>query len=295
MKKSVIEIIISVFINAFFIFVLNVITSFIAAEKGGVKISDCYKVENEYLINIELINYSNNYINDICLKIPSSTEIKNEQFISTLLLEKEQTNSQEFILYKINQLQPVSSSVIVLKQNNENDYIEFTNLKEKRFFLERKGRIESPRFKLFKQLLPTAILYIIIYSIVEYITYRYINKKQEELDKYIKKSDEKTIELQEELKQSKKEIDAVDKRLHTINFYYKKRLSDYSKENEFWRNTIRQLLYNGDKKFKKAEQLFDIITQQLQTYTIKSKSHIDLDEVIFLADELENDKNNTKK
>ena len=75
-------------------------------------------------------------------------------------------------------------------------------------------------------------------------------------------------------------------------FFFKKQLSDYSKENEFWRNTIRQLLYTGDKKGKKAEQLFETVTNQLQTYTVKSKRNLDLNEIIFVADELEEyDKN----
>lgn len=78
-------------------------------------------------------------------------------------------------------------------------------------------------------------------------------------------------------------------------FFFKKELSDYSKENEFWRNTIRQLLYTGDKKNKKAEQLFETVTNQLQTYSVKSKRNLDLEEIIFVAEELEEyDKKNKK-
>ena len=64
-------------------------------------------------------------------------------------------------MYKISNIQPKSSSVIIISFQNKNDLIQFTNLKEKKFSLEEQGKIESPRFKLFNQLLPNLILYVI--------------------------------------------------------------------------------------------------------------------------------------
>ena len=170
---------------------------------------------------------------------------------------------------------------------NKDDRIFFTNLKEKRFSLETQGSIENPKFRLFKQLLPNAILYILIYSISQFIVSYYIGKRQEELTEKIKEKNKKFDEIERTLDKTQTKLRDVELKLHKTVFFFKKQLSDYSKENEFWRNTIRQLLYTGDKKGKKAEQLFEIVTNQLQTFSVKSKRNLDLNEIIFVAEELE--------
>ena len=223
----------------------------------------------------------------IYLKTPVSTTIENENNISTLIIEKDNVTSEEFCLYKINQIQPESSTIIVLQLENKDDRVLFTNLKEKKFSLETQGRIENPKFKLVRQLLPNALSYILIYSVSQFIASYYTGKRQEELTEKIKEKNKNFEEIEKTLDKTKLELKDVELKFHKTVFFFKKQLSDYSKENEFWRNTIRQLLYTGDKKGKKAEQLFETVTNQLQTYTVKSKRNLDLNEIIFVADELE--------
>lgn len=287
MKKSILDSIVTVVTTTIVYFLLSLISTVFLADDGCVRISGTYKNENGYCKNIELVNYSNNYQNEIYLKLPSSVTIKNESSISTLLIEKENLNVQDINLYKLNQIQPQSSTVIVLELENENDSIQFTNLKEKKFSLETQGKIESPKLKLFMQLLPNALLYIIIFSITQIISNYYIGKHQKEYNEKLEEKNIKLDEIQKTLDDAKEDLKFIKKRFQIIVFFLKKQLSDYSKENEFWRNTVRQLLYNGDKKNKKAEQLFETVTNQLQTYTIKSKRNLDLNEVIFIAEELE--------
>lgn len=288
MKKTAIDALIQVLISSLFYCLFTFLSSIILGDKGCVRISGVYYDNNTWQKNIELVNYTDNYCNDIFLKLPISAIIENENFISTLLIEVEQIKSQEYKLYKISNIQPKSSSVIIISFQNKNDLIQFTNLKEKKFSLEEQGKIESPRFKLFKQLLPNLILYVIFI----FCTLLYNNnnnyKIQQKLDDIINEQENND----KKFKEKKSEIEMKVKNLQKKIFLIKKQLLDFSKENEFWRNTIRQLLYNGDKKNKQAEHIFEIVTNNLQTYTIKSKSNLDLNEILFLADELE--KNNDK-
>ena len=295
MTKKVLDVVISIIINTFMVSLLTLVTAFLGADKGCVKISENYKINDEYQTNVELINYSNNYQNDILLKLPTTANIINDEYISNAIISREEIKSKEFTLFRINQIQPESSTVIIIKLENKTDLIQFTNLKEKKFSLERQGKIESPRFKLFKKLLPNAILYILLFSIIQYLGNQKISKKQDELDSLIKEKKLKSEEFQKTLDNTQEEIETLEKKLHKFRFFYKKQLSDFAKENEFWRNTVRQLLYTGDKKNKKAEQLFEIVTSQLQTYTVKSKRNLDLEEIIFVAEELEEyDRKNSK-
>lgn len=290
MKNTIKDTIVNVITTSIIYFFMSLLTTVFLADKGSIRISGLYKNDGLWKQNIELVNYSNQ--NEIYLKTPVSTTIENENNISTLLIEKDNVTSEEFCLYKINQIQPESSTIIVLQLENKDDRVLFTNLKEKKFSLETQGRIENPKLKLVKQLLPNAFLYILIYSVTQFIASYYAGKRQEELTKKINEKNKKYDEIEKTLNTTKSELKDVELKFHKAIFFFKKQLSDYSKENEFWRNTIRQLLYTGDKKGKKAEQLFETVTNQLQTYTVKSKRNLDLNEIIFVADELEEyDKN----
>lgn len=287
MKKTIKDTIASVITTSIIYFLISLFTTVFLADKGRVRISGLYKNDGLWKQNIELVNYSNQYQNDIYLKIPVTATIENQNNISTLLIEKDNVISEEFNLYKINQIQPESSTIIVLQLKNKDDRVLFTNLKEKKFSLETQGRIENPKFLLVKQLLPNAVLYILIYSVSQFITSYYAGKRQEELTEKINEKNKKFEKIEKTLDKTQSELKDVELKFHKAVFFFKKQLSDYSKENEFWRNTIRQMLYTGDKKEKKAEQLFETVTNQLQTYTVKSKRNLDLNEIIFLAEDLE--------
>lgn len=213
MKKTAIDALVQVLISFLFYCVVTFLSSIILADKGCVRIGGVYYDNNTWQKNIELVNYTDNYCNDIFLKLPISAIIENENFISTLLIEVEQIKSQEYKLYKISNIQPKSSSVIIISFQNKNDLIQFTNLKEKKFSLEEQGKIESPRFKLFKQLLPNLILYVIFI----FCTLLYNNnnnyKIQQKLDDIIneqenndKKFKEKKSEIEIKVKNLQKKI-----------------------------------------------------------------------------------------
>lgn len=287
MKKAILDSLGSIIATSIFYCLISLITTLFFADKGCARITGVYKDNAVYYRNIELVNYSKNYQNEVYLKLPCTAKIKNETSVSTLIIEKEFIRSEDINLYKLNQIEPESSTVIVIELENENDIIQFTNLKEKNFSLEFQGKIESPKLKLIKQLLPNAILYIFLFSLTQFLGNYFIAKRQKELNEKIKEKNKKLDEIERTLEETHSELKDVKKKFHKSVFFFKKELSDYSKENEFWRNTIRQLLYTGDKKNKKAEQLFETVTNQLQTYSVKSKRNLDIDEIIFVAEELE--------
>lgn len=47
---------------------------------------------------------------------------------------------------------------------------------------------------------------------------------------------------------------------------YLARLGDYSKELNFWRDTIRKITYNSTNKNNGTESIIDIVTKSLKTY-----------------------------
>ena len=69
MKKTAIDALIQVLISSLFYCLFTFLSSIILGDKGCVRISGVYNDDNVWKKNIELINYTDNYYNDIYLKL----------------------------------------------------------------------------------------------------------------------------------------------------------------------------------------------------------------------------------
>ncbi len=281
MKKAILESLFTTLLAYF----LSFIVSIPSLESGNIRIGDIYKTDENLLFrNIEITNYTDSYINDLLLKIPRLCKIENEEFISSLLISKKQSPSLEYSFYSIDMIEPKSSSLVTISVQ-KNDKILFPNYRNKKLTLTSKTQLESPYIKLLKQLAMTIAVYFIFLFIFQIIT----DKKTNELLKQIEDVKKEKEELKEEANSIKNRICSFQKEYTLRNLFLKKQIRDYEKELSFWRNVVSQVLYTGDKKHTQAEILFDSVTKQLESYTVKSKQNLDLDEILFVAKEINND------
>lgn len=293
MKKIALESILSAFVTVIGSSLFTLLLSIPIAEKGNIRISDIYKTESGTLSrNIEVINYTNDYIDGLILKIPNTCKIENENFISSLVITKRENKMIDYNTFSLDMIEPKTSSLITI-QVQKDDIISFPNYSSKKFFVTSEKHIESPIWKLIKQVLPSFIVYFILLSIFRFFTNKKSNELSEQIEKSEKKRQVEVDKLSEKLDKEEKKIEKTDKDLKEYKkIYYqktlfiKKQLQDYEKELDFWRNTVRQVLFKGDKKHTQAENLFETVTKQLETYTVKSKQNLDLDEILFVVDEL---------
>lgn len=285
MKKTILENISSPLFSTLVAYFLSFIFSIPSLESGNIRIGDIYKTDENLLFrNIEITNYTDSYINDLLLKIPKSCKIENEEFISSLLISKKQSPSLDYSFYSIDMIEPKSSSLVTISVQ-KNDKIFFPNHRNKKLTLTSKAQIESPYIKLLKQVSVTFVIYFIVLSFFQMIT----DKKTNEVLKQIEDIKKEKEGLKEEANSIKNRICNFQKEYTLKNLFLKKQIRDYEKELSFWRNVVSQILYTGDKKHTQAEILFDSVTKQLESYTVKSKQNLDLDEILFVAKEINND------
>lgn len=293
MKKIALESILSAFVTVIGSSLFTLLLSIPMADKGNIRIGDIYKVEEDTLYrNIEVINYTNDYIDGLFLKIPNTCKIENEKFISSLVITKKENKLNDYIMYSLDMIEPKTSSLITI-QVQKDDLISFPNHSSKKFSVTSGKHIESPIWNLIKQVLPSFIVYFILLSIFQF----FANKKSNELTLKIDKIDNERKSMnqkqEERIKETEIKMNTYVKDVNLKMTFIKKQLMDYEKELDFWRNTVRQVLFKGDKKHTQAEKLFDAVTKQLETYTVKSKKNLDLDEILFVADELNKNENNS--
>jgi uncharacterized protein YeeX (DUF496 family) len=118
------------------------------------------------------------------------------------------------------------------------------------------------------------------------------------------KLDERLQNAMSEIQQAKQDHEAsirsleerhreIDKNLARARVLLLARLSDYAKELEFWRDTVRKILYSVSKDDKASEKIISAVTDTLKTYSTRSDSLREFDSVKLLAEMFANSNNST--
>lgn len=119
----------------------------------------------------------------------------------------------------------------------------------------------------------TALVYAILFGLATYFVERRAIKLQRSLDSVderLQSSDKKNEDLARTYDEGKKEmkvkIRAIEDRVTKQRLYLLARLSDYSRELTFWRDTIRKMLYQAGAEKKTVENILDQVTTTLRTH-----------------------------
>ena len=73
--------------------------------------------------------------------------------------------------------------------------------------------------------------------------------------------------------------------------YYLIRIKDLRCELDFWRDTLRKLLYSSKKDKLTTDKIINEITKSLKTFSVNEKNQENIDEIIYLAKVLNNEIN----
>jgi hypothetical protein len=137
------------------------------------------------------------------------------------------------------------------------------------------------------------IIYTIMLIILQIIDYKRDLKRNEkfkevqsELDEYQRIVNAIKVDydiMVEKDNQSRRAVTQFETKLYRMKIYYLARMNDYSKELDFWKDTIRKIMYQKVSKKKDNEEVFDIVTKELKTYGTRSKTESYYDELSYLA------------
>lgn len=312
MIKRISEAIITAVSIAFITFLISFGFSKLYDEQATVHIGKLIEIEdNKYQIALNIFNYDEQAINKLRVSLPSNLSINHIKSSQSLLINKVETNIGD---------STVSTFEIARVPENQNLQILFflnKRIAEKDIFIEKNGNkidvknfddIASPLEEKLTPYILSALLYGLLYSIINYYFDRVRMRRQEELDKRFEEQQKLRDELntvrEQTILESKKEIDFLREESgvlkQKIDRYQTEsakarlitsaRLKEYRKELNFWRDTIRKVLYEkgeGDN----AEKLISSVTENLETYLTKQSKDIDFESIkiysqIFQHDDL---------
>ena len=95
--------------------------------------------------------------------------------------------------------------------------------------------------------------------------------------------DKATNEVSQQVEKASAGLADLERRSGRYKTLMLARLADYSKELEFWRDTVRKVLYTALGDNKAADKLIESVSSNLKTYQTRSRTDIDFSTVEALA------------
>jgi hypothetical protein len=295
------EIVVNSLTSSIITFLVTVGIGLSMMPNGIVYIDDPIKISNNYLVTVGIINYTDKILDDILVELPGKIKGVHINRELEYSIEKYHTSGHgEFI--RIKRITEKTNNQLVIEYEPSGErVIQVSNLRNNNLKLIKKTEYLNP----FKESIRFAAISGILYAIVMGLTYYFFSiqqeKRKEGYEREIKNvkdiledrkdeiervlSDGK--ELKREQEDLKKKLKDTETRYHKYRLLYVARISEYRKELDFWRDTLRKTINNSEI----SEKIIKEITASLKTYgTLYSDDDIELDYIKIAGDIVSKDK-----
>lgn len=276
-------------------FFFNYSSDRIFQDRGRVWISRPVQVSGTYLIELNIENWNSKALDGLILAIPVSIP-------TTTIISSDAISIADVPGYSGSQASkrisfggiPSGRNVHLLipvpgPKSNE----DFALLNARQLNLENSwtDSAEDPVRKNIRYILATSVVYAIFVAISSYFLQAWLNSKlakervqREELSaenvKVVAKIEELTNELKKVQHAGQLESRETRSRFFKYRLYLLARISDYSQELAFWRDTVRKTVSTSPDGNDLANQLISSVTATLKTYQAQERLS---DDVHFLS------------
>lgn len=300
MASKVWESVLMLITAGLFTFISSFAIAYFFNNNSVVTIGDSTKISNDQYISIVNVSAFKDikklridvpYIIDDEGQIKSNTPLN----ISSVKNNIGTINGTVFEIEKI----PSDTNVelIIFTENPLNDEKILIDENENMIDVVYSNEVRNPIQKQLKTIIANAIVYALLiggFSVWD-------NRKREQRLTYYKEEkqdiQERSDRLLKDLEASKKETEIIrektEKNIENFekiknegtkrNILLLAKLNDYRKELNFWRDTIRKVIYQLPNGEEKAEKLINIVTSSLRTYQTNEKNSPDFETLKVLS------------
>lgn len=265
-RKIIIEAIITSLISSLILLIINSGVYWFTKEKINITVTPSSYINNEYVTVISIKNFQKDKsISEIIFWF-DNVPIKN---INTELTNEKSNNN-----IKIKNLLPeYTGSIVIFSEKEINEQNLKVELNEKSNIIFTGSQKESAYIEI-KNYLGTVCIYFIEFSIMLYLAKKFTNKKIEKLNKDLK-------ELEQGQEKNENRLKELRRIFMKNKLVLERKLSDYSKELNFWKDTIRKILYGVGKDEIKKKDICEIVTDNLKTFRTREKcNYSEIEEII---------------
>ena len=169
--------------------------------------------------------------------------------------------------------------LVPVRDQGQAGLVRLVNARQMKLTVEPISELQSPAGRAVRAALLTAATTSVVYLV--FILYEEARREKLKLD--IEELNEKLRNLEVKGESGAEEQRAALKNVSRYKILLLARLSDYSKELDFWRDTIRKILYQATHEAKTAETIITQVSQSLKTYGTHDRHSDDFEVITTLA------------
>lgn len=285
MLKRIIESIISALLIFIMTFTINLLLIDKTAPKYSIIISDINQShDGRFIFSTTIQNNDVNIGKNIMLQIPelivkddvisnkpANIEFVNSSKIGTSILVSDFSGNESLnLVFRVDS----EFDIKKLKVSTEDSKIKIIYLNE----------TINEKAEYIKRIIFTLLSTSIIYGLINLFFTLNQDKKITIVKENISSLEKQLVLLKEDSKEYKSKY-------RTEMLVLKKRIKEYDKELNFWKNTIRKLVYNSKNSKQENEQIVDLVTKELRTYQTRCSDHVCLDNIEAMSNSIDLDSN----
>lgn len=248
----------TIVLTFFMTLALNTAVNFYTSDKGAVGVSRSIMVGGKIMSVISIENYSRDFLEGVAVEIPTgiaTSDVTADGAVA--IVDVPGTQQPRTRLVRINQIPPrlVTRVFVPAPDAAAAQLVRVVNSDAAGLRLRRDDELESP----LRQALLSALVIASMYALFAVGTTYYANRTTKSVQA-------QADLLEKQVKIAKRRLDDVETRMTKQRLLLQARLTDHSRELEFWRNTIRALLNSGPAGGQKAEEVVAQVTESLKTF-----------------------------
>jgi hypothetical protein len=280
-SNQIISIILLFFVTLF----LNVGIEQLFKNNGTIETSTIRLPGGSAGTHIRIENYSKKPIDNLKILVPVSAALSEATSSSPVQIAngKSSLSSKEVKLAILSLIPPKTTTEIIIPTGKTNGCCVIVNAEALRLTDTSDTKPTDPLMESLYRGIQTALIYSFFFAIVVFYQKSQVNDLRDKLDKFEEKHGtfaENSKKRLEEVQSDANEIRSSYGRMKAILI---RRVADYSKELEFWRNTIRKVLYERLSDKSEAESLISMITTKLETYGTRARHADEMETIESLA------------
>ncbi len=265
---------------------LQTALSYVTQSKGTVAISPAGTIQQQFYVSVDIANYGAEPINNIILSIPRSTVIQGITSSNPVQLDvlPDAIGTELRKRLTISGIEPrrVTKLLIPISNQDNDNLVQVINDKQVGLTLSPVANLESPVATALSSSLQYAIIAAIAYGIYAFWILTDVKHRSDESQKKAVRLEEDIKKAQEKQEELVKESSKMQKDVIRVRLLLLARLQDYAKELDFWRDTIRKILYQATHEEMTATTLINQVTETLKTYGTHDRQ-FDFEAITMLA------------
>lgn len=285
--NDTVSILIQVLLNTIIVFVATTfIENYFILPVGEIIVGEPIVNDQKIELPITINNYSKRTVKDLRLSLPPTLNDSNIISSNSLTITQiPSTTVTGGTIYSLSDIDATSVTSMLITSTDMNliNKVKFKNYSEKNLSLvSSSDQNEAPLSRSMKRM----GIYAITFALINFISLFYLEKILAIERRKIAELEVKISESIEDGESLKSESKLVTARVDKLKLVMLKKITDLSNELDFWKNTIRKILYKCSDRKIDPEQLFDAVSESLETHSSKSsmkfsREYSDLFEKLF--------------